>query len=186
MLAAVLSEMTETVALPAGRFVVVHPGASAPERRWPTERFAAVADRLAECGLNVVLTGSVGEADITAAVREAMLAPCIDVTGRTSLGTLAALLSDAALLVSNDTGVMHVAEGTGTSLVAVSFDPERWRWAPLDAARYRVLTGGHDVMTDDVLEAATGLLCSRPGAQQPVASGPGQTPDAEIGGHWRR
>jgi hypothetical protein len=99
---------------------------------------------------------------------------------------LAALLSDAALLVSNDTGVMHVAEGTETSLVAVSFDPECWRWAPVDAARYRVLAGGHAVMTDDVLEAAGGLLCSRPGVRRAVVSGPGQTPDAEVSGHSRR
>lgn len=185
-LAAVLAEMTDAETLLVGRYVVVHPGASVPERRWPPERFAAVADELAERGLSVVLTGSTVESDVTMAVSAAMRAPCLDLTGRTSLGTLAALLANAALLISNDTGVMHVAEGTGTPLVAVSFDPESWRWAPVEAARHRVLTGGHGVVTGRVLEEAIDLLCSRPAAQAAVASGPGQTPDAAIRGHWRR
>lgn len=161
-LAAVLAEMTGAAPLPAGRYVVVHPGASVPERRWPPERFAVVADELGRRGLTVVLTGSEGEAALTGAVRAAMAAPVLELTGRTSLGTLAALLSDAALLVSNDTGVMHVAEGTGTPLVSVSFDPESWRWAPLDTVRYRVLRGGHSVTTGDVLEAADGALVQSP------------------------
>ena len=185
-LAAVFAELTEVASPHAGRYVVVHPGASVRERRWPPERFAAVASDLAERGLSVVLTGGTAEADVTASVRAAMRAPTLDLTGRTSLGTLAALLSDAALLVSNDTGVMHVAEGTKTPLVAVSFDAESWRWAPVDTALYRVLPGGHAVTPGDVLEAAMPLLCRRPAARQHGDGGPGQTPDAELGGLWRR
>src|SRR4051812_30089177 len=52
-LAVVLAEVTDAAPLRVGRTVVVHPGSSVPERRWPPERFAAVADRLAEHGLTV-------------------------------------------------------------------------------------------------------------------------------------
>lgn len=144
--------------LPADSYVVVHAGASVPERRWPAAHFGAVADALAWRGLRIVLTGGPAEAAVTAAVRQATRATVLDLTGRTSLGSLAALLAGAALLISNDTGVMHVAEGVGTPLVAVSFDPESWRWAPVDAARHAVLPGGHAVTVADVLRAAAAVL----------------------------
>ena len=163
-----------------GPYVVIHPGASVPQRQWPPERFAAVGDRLAGRGLRVVLTGGADEDDVTAAVRRAMHAPCVDLAGRTGLGTLAALLADAALLVSNDTGVMHVAEAVGTPLVAVSFDPEGWRWAPRDVARFRALPGGAGVAVDDVLDAAV-PLCRRTGPSDQGRLTVGQTPDGGAG-----
>jgi ADP-heptose:LPS heptosyltransferase len=162
-------------------YVVIHPGASVPERRWPADRFAGVADTLATQGLSIVLTGSEDEIPITSEVRSVMRAPAIDLTGRTTLGTLAALLSDAALLVSNDTGVMHVADAVGTPLVAVSFDPEYWRWAPEDRWRCTVLPGGDTVGLDDVLTATRQRLCIRTGNGGAIASDIGQTSDARVG-----
>src|SRR5262249_13938727 len=88
-------------AVPPGASVCVHPGASVPERRWPPERFAAVADALARRGLRVVLTGTAAEAGLTQAVARSLRAPCLDLAGRTSLGAAAALLSRTRLLVSN-------------------------------------------------------------------------------------
>lgn len=169
-----------------GPYAVIHPGASVPERRWPPERFAAVGDALAERGLQVVLTGGPQEAPITSAVRQAMRAPVLDLTGRTTLGTLGALLQGADLLVSNDTGVMHVAEAVGTPLAAVSFDPESWRWAPLDAERYRILRGGHDVAVVDVIATMTTPLGSRTGAAGTERRTLGQTPDGRSGQPARR
>src|SRR5207253_1968423 len=84
----------------------------------------------------------------------------LDLGGRTSLGTLGALLDGAVILVSNDTGVMHVAEGVGTPSVSVSFDPEFWRWAPADTQRHRVLSGGYAVQVAEVL-AAVGHMPAR-------------------------
>lgn len=170
----------------ASPYVVVHPGASVPERRWPPKRFAAVADQLADRGMQIVLTGGDGEASVTAAVREAMTAPGIDLTGRTDLGTLAALLADAALLVSNDTGVMHVAEAVGTPLVAVSFDPEHWRWEPEDTIRCGVLPGGNNVSAPRILEAALERLCRRTRDTLAVSNAAGQLPDGEPGRPGRR
>ena len=111
-----------------GGYAVLHPGASAPTRRWPVERFAAVGDALAGDGLAVVLTGVPGERGISAAVTAEMRAPAVDLTGATGLGGLAALLRDAAVLVGNDTGSAHLAAAVGAASVTVFLpgDPVRW------------------------------------------------------------
>jgi ADP-heptose:LPS heptosyltransferase len=116
------------VGLVPGRYVVVHPGASSPTRRWPAERYAAVGDALAGDGWDVVLTGVGDERGISAAVRDRMRAPVTDLTGRTSLGSLAALLRDSALLIGNDTGSAHLAAAVGAPSVTVFLpgDPVRW------------------------------------------------------------
>ena len=147
-------------ALVPGAYACVHPGASVPERRWPAERFAASADALAERGLRVVLTGSPGEEAITAAVAAQMRAPALDLAGRTDVGPLAALLEGARLLVSNDTGVVHIAEGVGTPSIIVSFmvGGEIERWAPLDRDRHRYLAGGLTVTVGHVHAEAERLL----------------------------
>lgn len=161
-------------------YAVVHAGASVPERRWPPERFAAVADALAALGLGVVLTGGAAEAEATAAVRCLMRTVPRNLTGRTDLGTLAALLEGATLVVANDTGVMHVAEAVRAPLVAVSYDPESWRWAPEDRDRYRVLPGGAAVAVREVLAEATALLCSRPADPARPAARTGQSTDGSA------
>ena len=120
-------------------YVVVHAGSQLPSRRWPPERFAAVADALAEDGLEVVLTGTQGEREITGAVRRAMRKPALDLTGLTTLGSLAALIAHARLLVANDTGVSHIAAALRTPSVIVASGSDPRRWAPLDRQRHRVL-----------------------------------------------
>ncbi len=124
---------------PLGPYACLHPGASTSARRWPPERFAALGDALAARGLAVVLTGSAGEAPVTAAVASAMSAPALDLAGRTGLGPLALLLRGARLLVTNDTGVSHLAAATRTPSVVVFLAAEPGRWAPLDRARHRAV-----------------------------------------------
>ncbi len=126
--------------LPTGHaYAVVHAGARWPSRRWPARRFAAVADALAAHGLRVVLTGTAGEREASLAVATAMAAPALDLTGRTDLWTLAALVASARLVVSNDTGVSHVAAALDTPSVVVACGSEVERWAPLAHERHRVL-----------------------------------------------
>ena len=120
-------------------YACLHPGASAAPRRWPAERFAAVGDALAARGLRPVLTGTAGEAPVTAAVAAAMRAPALDLAGQTPLGALALLLRRAALLVTNDTGVAHLAVATCTPSVTVFLAAEPARWAPIDRARHPVV-----------------------------------------------
>jgi ADP-heptose:LPS heptosyltransferase len=134
-----LAAAARETALPRRDYVCVHPGAQLPSRRWPPERFAAVADALAADGLDVVLTGVAGEAELTRRVARAMRAPAVDLAGKTSLGGVAALIDGARLLVSNDTGVAHVAGARRTPTVRICCGGDPRRWAPLDASLHRVL-----------------------------------------------
>ena len=121
------------------RYVCVHPGSQLPSRRWPAERFAAVADELADDGYEIVLTGTAREAALTRKVSAAMHHAAIDLSGGTSLGVLAALIRSAALLVCNDTGVSHIAAALRTPSVVISCGSDFRRWSPLDGDRHRVL-----------------------------------------------
>jgi ADP-heptose:LPS heptosyltransferase len=120
-------------------YVVVHAGAQLPSRRWPVERFAAVAERLVQRGYTVVLTGSADEAELVARLSAAIPWPTVNLAGRTTLWTLGALVEGAAHLVCNDTGVSHIAAALGTPSVVVSSGGDALRWAPLDRARHTVL-----------------------------------------------
>ncbi|MFU8851472.1 glycosyltransferase family 9 protein [Micromonospora sp. SL1-18] len=120
---------------------VLHPGSKIPAKRWPAERFAALARTLTGRGHRVVLTGSADERDLACRVaRGAGLPPDGVLAGRTDLAELAALVADARLVVSGDTGVAHLATGYGTPSV-VLFGPEPpARWGPpADRPRHRVL-----------------------------------------------
>jgi ADP-heptose:LPS heptosyltransferase len=127
---------------PPGKRPVIglHAGASNPGRRWPADSFARLGDRLAELHrARIVLTGSEQERSLTASVRRMMTAAAIDLAGMTELGELAAVISTLDLLVTNDTGVSHVAAATRTPSV-VLFGPTRPdRWAPLDRRRHQVI-----------------------------------------------
>lgn len=135
-----LAELDGASRLNRGEYVCIHPGARYPSRRWGTERFAAVADRLEELGLRVVITGARFETDLAAAVAAAMRRPCINLAGRTTLGALAALLSDARLVVSNDTGISHVAAGVRVPSVVIVTGSDARRWAPLDRRRHPTIS----------------------------------------------
>jgi ADP-heptose:LPS heptosyltransferase len=121
------------------RYACVHAGAQLPSRRWGVERFAAVADALAEQGLQVVLTGSEAERELVGAVARSMRHRVVDLAGRTSLWTLGALIEGAERLVCNDTGPSHIAAALGTPSVVVSCGADVARWAPLEHALHPVL-----------------------------------------------
>ena len=115
-----LAAVADERELPRGSYVCVHPGAELGSRRWYPERFAVVADALAARGFRVVVTGTGGEAAVARRVVERMRAPAVDLVGRTTLGGLTALVDGARLVVTNDTGVRHVAAARGTPCVAVA------------------------------------------------------------------
>ncbi len=108
-------------ALEPGRpLVVLHPGANWPHKRWGPERFAAVGDRLAERDHAIVLiTGGPDDAALAESVRAGMRQPAAVLAGRTSLRQLAACLEQAALFISNDTGVLHIAAALRRPVVAL-------------------------------------------------------------------
>ncbi len=159
---AALRAAAEGEALRPGSYVCFHPGARLPSRRWPPERFAAVADALAGRGLRVVLTGTKEELPLTRAVTAAMRAPALDLAGRTDLGAVAALLQGARLLVCNNTGVSHLAAALRTPSVALLHEPAEFcRWAPLDFRRHRAVFGDSWPDPGPVLAEADDLLRDR-------------------------
>jgi ADP-heptose:LPS heptosyltransferase len=139
-------------------YLCIHGGASVPERRWPLDAFAAVADALTARGFSVVLTGTSGESGLTAAIARSMRAPATDLAGRSPLGTLAALLAGARLLVCNDTGVSHLADALRVPSVVISTGDNPNRWAPADRRLHRVLCRGSGVAVGEVLAEAFDLL----------------------------
>ncbi len=132
-------ELAARHGLAAGRYLCVHPGARLPSRRWPVERFAAVAARLAADGWRIVLTGAASERALALEFAAHMPAPFVDLCGKTSLGSLAALIAHSRLLLCNDTGVSHVAAALRTPSLVVACGSDVQRWAPLDRTLHRVL-----------------------------------------------
>ena len=153
-----LAAMEDAVGLRQAHYVCVHPGAGSPARRWPPERFAAVADALAARGLRVVLTGTAAEVELAEVVARAMNARALNLVGRTNLGTLGALLAGARLLVSNDTGVSHIAAALRVPSVIISTGNNPDHWAPPDRQRHRVLCPASEVMPQAVIAQAADVL----------------------------
>ena len=153
--------------------VVVHPGAASQSRRWPARRYAAVAGALVSAGLRVLVTGSAGERSLADEVRRgAGLAPADVLTGRTDLGTLAAQVAQARLVICGDTGTAHLASAFGTPSVLLFGPTPPALWGP-PPGPHTVLwhgTGAGDphgneidpallaITVDEVLAAAGDLL----------------------------
>ncbi|MUL40471.1 glycosyltransferase family 9 protein [Streptomonospora sp. PA3] len=123
---------------------VVHPGAASPARRWPADRFAAVARHLQDRGLDVVITGSREERPAALEVaRQAGLAESRVHAGRTALPQLASLVAGAALVVCGDTGLAHLATAYSTPSVVLFGPVDPALWGPrIDTARHACLWHG--------------------------------------------
>jgi len=103
----------------SGVGVVAHCGASAPSRRYPAESYARALALLGDRAGPVMLTGDASEQALTAEVARLCGpgAPLVDLAGHLNLGELACLIEDAALLLSNNTGPVHLAAALGTPVV---------------------------------------------------------------------
>lgn len=102
-------------------FVVIHPGTgdNAPQRRWPAERFAELADQIIqESGMAVVFSGSPREKELVDAVRDRMKSPSASTAGLLNLSGFAALLQSAQMIVCADTGPVHLAAALQVPSVA--------------------------------------------------------------------
>ncbi|HEX8101843.1 MAG TPA: glycosyltransferase family 9 protein, partial [Solirubrobacteraceae bacterium] len=113
---------------------VIHPGAASAARRWPAERWAAVARAERGRGRRVLLTGSAAERPLAQAVaRDAGLPAGAVRAGATDLAGLAALLAGAARAASGDTGFSHLATAVGTPSVTLfgPVPPQEWGPPPL-------------------------------------------------------
>lgn len=141
-------------------YAVIHPGSQLASRRWPARKFAAVADRLAQAGLRIVLTGTAGERELVTLVSAMMAHPALNLCGNTDLWTLGALLASARVLVCNDTGLSHMAAALRTPSVVAACGSETSRWAPLDTRRHRVLWQDVACRPCDHRECPIGHVCA--------------------------
>jgi lipopolysaccharide heptosyltransferase II len=99
-------------------WIVVHPGASAPSRRYPAEGFAEVVERLArEDGCQIIFTGGEPEHALIEHIRGLVRIRSHSLAGRLALVDLAALVALAPILIANNTGPVHVAAAVGTPVV---------------------------------------------------------------------
>ena len=121
-------------------WVGIHTGARSPARRWPVEYFASVADTFARhFNAQVILTGGSGESTTAQQVADLMQAQPLNVAGKTSLGGLAALISELDLFISNDTGPAHIADAVDTASVTIFGPADYRRWAPLNQEHHQVV-----------------------------------------------
>jgi lipopolysaccharide heptosyltransferase II len=134
--------LRELPVAPDRPLVVIHPGATALSRRYPAEQFAAVADGvIRDLGAGIVFTGSPAEIPLVERVRSLMRMPSLSVAGRLEMEQLCALIAAADLLISNNTGPVHIAAAVRTRTVDIyaMTNPQHTPWK----VESRVLT--HDV-----------------------------------------
>jgi lipopolysaccharide heptosyltransferase II len=161
-------------------WVVVHPGATAASRRYPPEGFATVARRVVqELGHGVVFTGTEPERGLIDQIRAEMGVPSRSLVGVLDVPALAAVLARASLLISNNTGTVHVAAAVGTPVVDLYAltNPQHTPWqvphrvlfhdVPCKYCYKSVCPEGHHhclrlVNPDQVLQAVTELLDTAP------------------------
>ncbi|MGZ3667880.1 MAG: glycosyltransferase family 9 protein [Ktedonobacterales bacterium] len=151
--------MLGEVGIDAARpYVLLHPGASAQARRYPPERFGAVAALLTEAGWQVLVTGVDREGALLSAVMErAPLATLL--MGRTTLPGYAALVERAALVLCNDSLPLHLADAVRTPEVVLYSGTEyEEQWRPR-ATRARLLRRPTPCQPCYLFECPIGLPC---------------------------
>ncbi len=130
--------------IPNTGYAVLHPGCgpSAPQRRWIPDRFSAVAHHLVEkYTLQVILTGNAGDREIIRQIVDRCGVPVQDYAGWFTVGEMTALLSQAAILVSVDTGIMHLGAALEIPVIGL-FGPESpVRYRPLSERACSVYKG---------------------------------------------
>lgn len=108
-------------------FIALFPGASIPERRWETKRFSRIAVRLAAQGYEIVVIGGREDAATGSAISNV---GGLNLAGQTSLAETAAILNRSTLLISADSGVLHLGVGLGIPTVSLFGPGIAQKWAP--------------------------------------------------------
>jgi len=170
-------KLLTTSGIETGRpFAVINPVAKWPTKLWHPTRFALMADTFAnDFGLPVVFSGSAADKTAITAIASTMKSQAVDLCGKTDLITLAALLENARLMVTTDTGPMHIAAAVKTPTVALFGPTAPWRTGPF-GKQHKVVRAQincspcfkrhcsdktrcmRDISVAQVLSAATGIL----------------------------
>jgi ADP-heptose:LPS heptosyltransferase len=141
-------------------YVCIHPGSRGAWRQWPTQHFARIADYCISCGLEAVITGTKDEAGIAAEVIAQMQHQPINVAGKTSLGAMGVLINNAYALVSNCTGVSHMAAAFKTPSIVISMDGEPERWGPINKQIHYTVNWLEEPDFEQILNKTTDLIAA--------------------------
>ena len=137
---AILTSAGVVASLP---WIAINASARWETKRWPPQHFAEAADQLSQAhALPIVFIGGVAERPEALAVMALMRTKAVDLTGQTPVGLLPSLLRKAAVLITNDSGPMHIAAAVGTPVVAL--------FGPTDPRRTGPYGQGHLVLSQTV------------------------------------
>ncbi len=162
------------------KLIAVHPGASCPTKMWPAQRFADLLRRLSQKDqYHFLLIGDKDLRKVSIEIKRLAQIPIGDMTGQTSLSQLVSLMSRCRMLISNDSGPVHIANALMVPVVSIftrnqpGINPERWRpWqepakivcahyeGPVDLRKGRLLDSAflEKISTEEVLQAVDSLL----------------------------
>ena len=145
--------------LSSNGFIAVHPGSSDPAKCWPAADFALLIDRLIELyGLKIILIGSAQTAALAALIQQKTRrsSEVLNLTGKTSVAQMASLLRRARLLISNDSGPVHVAAGVGIGVISLFMRDQpginKERWKPLGPKSFVLVNVPAPISVENVLE----------------------------------
>jgi ADP-heptose:LPS heptosyltransferase len=130
-----------------GPVLVIHPGATDPRRRWPADRFGAVAAEVVRSGAQVLVVGDATDVDAaheivvaaTAALPAGLQPRVRSLADRLSLSELAGVLAEADVVLANDSGPRHLAQALGTPTVGLFWFGNALNAAPMGRLRHRIL-----------------------------------------------
>ncbi|WP_371372144.1 lipopolysaccharide heptosyltransferase II [Sporomusa aerivorans] len=120
-------------------YIVLMPGTNWPNKCWPADKFAQLADQLFASNLIPVLVGGNAEKNVISEIAAQTAILPIDISGRTTLKQLAHIIKNARAVVAGDTGPMHLAAALGTPVIAL--------FGPTDPNRNGPYGLGHHVVT---------------------------------------
>lgn len=126
-------------ALKNKRFIILHPIAKDIRRMWPLENYADLADELKQLNVEIIFTGTKEDSPVIDNIVYNMKHSAINACGQFSLGGLAAVQSQASLMISTDTGPLHLAMAVGTPTIGFYWAPNLINWGPLTRTIYRPL-----------------------------------------------
>lgn len=158
---------------PGRPWIGLHAGARPPSRRWPARHFATIADELTRrFNAQIILTGSADEKVTVQEVERQMKTRPINLVGETSLGGLAALISELDLFIINDTGPAHIADAVDTPSITIFGPADPRRWASLDQIRHPIVRRSVECSPCSYWDCPIGHRCMRrvyPGMVMAVA-----------------
>jgi len=127
---------------PKERFVVFNPGGNWEPKRWPVDNFAELADLIMETyKTRIVVTGAAGDRKLAEAISERTKGPVSSLCGKTGIRELGPIFKRSSVVISGDSGPMHIAVSVGANVIAIFGPTKASITGPYGRGNYSVLTG---------------------------------------------